>query len=226
MQQPQGFATNPSLVCRLRKSLYGLKQAPRAWYAKIDSFLLSPNFFRCKLDPNVYLKLFNGSLMIIVLYVDDLLITGSSQAEIASLKGAMNQAFSMIDLGLLSQFMGLEIAQTKSGIKVHQSKYALDLLIKFRIQDSKASKTPFLSGVKLEEDDSPPMVNNTLYRQLIGCLLYLTHTRPDLCMQSVLLLDSWISPMRSIGKQQRGSLALFREQGHMGFYIRPIMNLS
>ena len=116
--------------------------------------------------------------MIIVLYVDDLLITGSSNAEIASLKGAMNQAFSMTNLGLLSQFLGLEIAQNKAGIKVHQSKYALELLKKFIMKDCKASKTPFLSGVKLEEADSSPMVNNTLYRQLIGCLLYLTHTRP------------------------------------------------
>ena len=66
------------------------------------------------------MKLVNGSLMIIVLYVDELLITGSSKAEIDSLKGAMNQSFSMIDLGLLSQFWGLEIAQTKAGIKVHQ----------------------------------------------------------------------------------------------------------
>ena len=148
--------------------MYELKQAPRAWYAKID-------------NPNVYLKLVNGSLMIIVLYVDDLLIPGSSQVEIASLKGAMNQAFSMTDLGLLSHFLGLEIAQIKAGRKVHQSKYALDFLIKFRMQDCKASKTPFLSGVKLEEADSSPMVNNTLYRKLIGCLLYLTHTRPDIC---------------------------------------------
>ena len=87
--------------------------------------------------------------MIIVLYVDDLLITRSSKDEIASLKGAMNQAFSMTDLGLLSQFLGLEIAQTKAGIKVHQSKYALDLLKKIRMKDCKPSKTPFLSGVKL-----------------------------------------------------------------------------
>ena len=75
MQQPQGFATNPSLVCRLKKSLYGLKQALRAWYAKIDSFLLSLNFVRCNSDPNVYWKLIHGSLMIIFLYVYDLLIT-------------------------------------------------------------------------------------------------------------------------------------------------------
>ena len=89
MQNPQGFATNPSLVCRLKKSLYGPKQAPRAWYAKIDSFLLSPSFVRCNSDPNVYLKLIHDSLKIIVLYVDDLLITGSSKKEISSLKDAI-----------------------------------------------------------------------------------------------------------------------------------------
>ena len=94
MQQPQGLATDPSLVCRLKKYLYGLKQAPRAWYAKIDGFLLSLSFIRCKFDPNVYLKLIHGSLMIILLYVDDLLITGSSKKEIVYLKSAMNHAFS------------------------------------------------------------------------------------------------------------------------------------
>ena len=99
MQQPEVFFSNPYLVCRLNKSLYGLKQAPRAWYVKIDSFLLSLNFVRYKSDPNVYLKLINGSLIIIVLYFDDLLIIGSSKDDIASLKGAMNQAFSMTNLG-------------------------------------------------------------------------------------------------------------------------------
>ena len=106
MQNPQGFFTNPSLVCRINKSLYGLKQAPRAWYEKIDGFLLSLSFVWCKYDPNVYLNLMHGSLMIIFLYVDDLLITGSSKKQIASLKDAMNHAFSMTDLGLLSQFFG------------------------------------------------------------------------------------------------------------------------
>ena len=106
-------------MCRLNKSLYGFKQAPRAWYAKIDGFLLSLSFVRCKSDPNVYLKLNHGSLMIIVHYVYDLLITGSSKKEIAFLKEAMNHAFSMIDLGLLSQFLGMEIAQSQHEIKIH-----------------------------------------------------------------------------------------------------------
>ena len=96
-------------MCRLNKSLYGLKQAPSAWYAKIDGFLLSLSFVQCQSDPNVYLKLIHEYLMIIVLYVDDLLIIGSSKNEITSLKDAMNHAFSMTDLGLLRQFLGLEI---------------------------------------------------------------------------------------------------------------------
>ena len=98
--------------------------------------------------------------------MDDLLITESSKKEIASLKDAMNQAFSMTYLGLLSQFLGLEIAQPQHGIKVHQSKYALYFLNKFNMKYCKPSKTPFLSGVKLEEAGSSPMVNNTLYKAI------------------------------------------------------------
>ena len=118
MSQPKFFGSNPYLVCNLKKLFYGLKQALRAWYAKIDGFLLSLNFVRCKSDLNVYLKMINGYLMIFVLYVDDLLITGSSKKYISSLKDAMNHAFSMIDLGLLSQFLGLKIHQSQHGIKV------------------------------------------------------------------------------------------------------------
>ena len=103
--------------------------------------------------------------------MDDILITISSKKEISSLKDAMNHAFSMTDLGLLSQFLGLEISQSQHGIKVHQSKYASDFLTKFSMKDCNPGKTPFHSGVKLEEAGSSPMVNNTLYRQLIGCLL-------------------------------------------------------
>ena len=92
----------------------------------------------------------------------------------------MNHAFSMTYFGLLSQVLGLEIAQSQHRIKVHQSKYALYLLKKFNMEYCKPSKTPFLLGFKLEEAGSSPMVDSTLYRQLIGCLIYLTHTRPDI----------------------------------------------
>ena len=163
-------------MCRLKKSLYGIKNPPRDWYAKIDGFLLSHNFVRCKYDPNVYLKIIHGSLIIIVLYVDDLLMTGSSMKYISSLKDALNHAFSMTNLGLLSQFLGLKISQSTHGIKVHHSKYASDMLNKSSMEDCNPRKTPFISWVKLEEASSNPLVNNTLYMQLIGCLFHLTHT--------------------------------------------------
>ena len=114
--------------------------------------------------------------MIIVLYLDDLMITGISKKDISSLNDAMNHAFSMTYLGLLSQFLGREIAQSQHEIEFHQSKYASYFLNKFNMKDCKPRKTLFLSGVKLEEAGSSPMVNSKLYRKLIGCLLYLTHT--------------------------------------------------
>ena len=93
----------------------------------------------------------HGYLMIIVLYVDEPLIIGSSKKEIASLKDAMNHAFSMNDLRLLSQFLGLKIAQTKHGIKSHQSKYALDFLNKFNMKYCKLARLPFFQEFSLKK---------------------------------------------------------------------------
>ena len=110
MKQTEGFIDDPSLGCRLRKSLYGLKQAPRAWYSKMDAFLIFQKFERCKSDCNVYMQKKEGSLILIVLYVGDLFITRSSAAGLRSIKYALNKAFAMIDLGLLRQFIGLEVS--------------------------------------------------------------------------------------------------------------------
>jgi hypothetical protein len=129
MEQPQGYIQNSSLVCRLKKSLYGLKQAPRAWYAKMDSYLLSQNFIHCKSDPNVYMLRTSDSLLIIVLYVDDLLITGSSDSVIVAVKNVLHDRFSMTNMGPLHFFLGLEINQVDSRIKLSQEKYARDLLV-------------------------------------------------------------------------------------------------
>ena len=128
MEKPQGYMHNSSLVCKLKKSLYGLKQAPRAWYANMDSYL-SQNFVCCKSDSNVYFLKENDSLLIIVLYVDDLLITGSSAFVITKIKIALHKRFSMTDMGLLNFFLGLDINQSDStGITISQPKYARDIL--------------------------------------------------------------------------------------------------
>jgi hypothetical protein len=180
MEQPQGFMQDSSLVCRLKKSLYGLKKAPRAWYGKMDSYLLSQNFVRCKSDLNVYMLMTTDSLLLLVLYVDDLLIIGCSTSMIVAVNRILHDRFLMMNMGLLHFFLRLKISQDASGIKLSHAKYARDLLDRFHMIDYKSALNPFLSGVKLEDGEDTPLVDNTLYRQLVGSLLYLTHSRPYL----------------------------------------------
>eukprot|EP00253_Pinus_taeda_P021151 PITA_21151 len=181
MEQPIGFIqTDSSLVCRPKKSLYGLKQAPWAWYAKMDSFLSESSFSRCHSDNTVYTKKDGKSLIILVLYVDDLILTGSDSNLINHVKSSLKKKFEMTDLGHLHYFLGLQVLQSKEGIFLSQSKYASDLLRFFHMEDCKPGPSPFHSGVKLSINCTSPEVDATLYRQLVGKLLYLTHTHPDL----------------------------------------------
>ena len=117
IEQPPGYVqNNSSIVYRLMKSLYGLKQAPRAWYAKMDSFLLSTGFSRCHFDPNVYTKKEGNHLIILVLYVDDLILTRSDPKLLTHVKSSLKKKFEMSDLGHLRYFLGLQVFQTKEGI--------------------------------------------------------------------------------------------------------------
>jgi hypothetical protein len=117
VEQPPGFVQNDSiLVCRLKKSRYGLKQGPQAWYAKIDIFLLDINFSRCHSDLNVYTKKVGSHFIIISLYVDDLILTGSDPKLLTHVKSSLKKKFEMTDLGYLHYFLGLQVLQTKEGI--------------------------------------------------------------------------------------------------------------
>ena len=107
MKQPKGYIEDSSLVCKPRKYLYGIKQAPRAWYSKMDAFLMSHKFERCKSKCNVYMQKKEGSLLLIVFYVDELLITSRSDAGLRSIRSSLNKSFAMTDLGMLRQFIGL-----------------------------------------------------------------------------------------------------------------------
>jgi hypothetical protein len=178
MEQPQGFIQNSYLVCKLKKSLYGLNQAPRSWYAKMDSYLLSHDFVRCKSESNVYMLRTTNSVMILVLYVDDLLITPISASAISLVKYILHDRLSMTNMGPPHFSLGLEISQDASEIKLSQAKYVRDLLDRFHMTDCKSAPAPFLSGIRLEDDGDTPLVDNALYRQLVGSLLYLIHTCP------------------------------------------------
>eukprot|EP00253_Pinus_taeda_P006432 PITA_06432 len=211
MEQPIGFIQIDSiLVCRLKKSLYGLRQAPRAWYAKMDSFLLESGFSRCYSDNTVYTKKVGNSLIILVLYVDDLILTGSDPTLINHVKSSLKKKFEMTDLGHLHYFLGLQVLQSKEGISLSQSKYACDILRHFHMQDCKPAPSPFQSGVKLSVSCTSPEVDATLYRQLVGKLLYLTHTRLDLSFAFGLVARFMKNPRESHWKAAKRILRYVR----------------
>eukprot|EP00253_Pinus_taeda_P020646 PITA_20646 len=211
MEQPIGFIqTDSSLVCRLKKSLYGLKQAPRAWYAKMDSFLLESGFSKCHSNNTVYTKKVGKSLIILVLYVDDLILTGSDPNLINHVNSSLKKKFEKTDLGHLHYFLGLQVLQSKEGIFLSQSKYACDLLRHFHMEYCKSAPSPFQSGVKLSVTCTSPEVDATLYCQLVGNLLYLTHTRPDLSFAVGLVARFMQTPRESHWKAAKRILRYVR----------------
>jgi hypothetical protein len=143
IEQPEGFETfdRDSHVCRLKRALYGLKQAPRAWYTWIDSYFMGLGFTKSEADANLYQILVEGKLLIIVLYVDDLILTGDEKL-IHSCKDDLAKEFEMKDLGLLRYFLGLEIWQRDGELFVSQGKYAREILGKFHMEGCKPIDTP------------------------------------------------------------------------------------
>lgn len=145
VSQPPGFEVKgkENKVYKLRKALYGLKQAPRAWNKRIDQFLLQQQFVKCTNEHGIYSRYSNeNSYLIICLYVDDMLLTGTCEAEMEEFKRAMMTEFEMSDLGVLSYFLGIEFTATSRGMLLHQTKYACDVLKRFNMWDCNAATTP------------------------------------------------------------------------------------
>lgn len=183
IEQLEGFITHDNnYVCKLKKALYGLKQAPRAWYEHIDNYLSKLGYSKNEADPNIYFKMSKGEMVIIVLYVDDLLITGEDH-PIAKCKQELTNEFDMKDLGLLHYFLGLEVVQKENYIFLNQRKYTMDILTRFGMKECKPLTTPMETNLhKFKEDaaNSEP-TDSSYYRQLIGSLMFLVNTRPDIC---------------------------------------------
>lgn len=152
IEQPEGFVVHgkESHVSKLKKALYGLKQAPRAWYERIDRYLMGLGFSKNDVDSNLYFKVINGEALILILYVDDLLITGEDHLIIKCKELASE--FEMKDLGLLHYFLGLEVWQKSDGIILSQGKYTIDILKRFGMMDCKSMATPMETNLyKLRE---------------------------------------------------------------------------
>ncbi|CAN6310868.1 unnamed protein product [Urochloa humidicola] len=182
VQQPPGFAVagEEHKVLRLRKALYGLRQAPRAWNIKLDASLTSLGFTRSPSEHALYIKTTAHGRLIVGVYVDDLIITGSDQRDIDDFKGEMKTMFRMSDLGLLTYYLGIEVEQGRDAITLKQSAYARKLLERSGMTECKAYPTPMEEKIKLSKKSTAPKVDATEYRSLVGGLRYLVHTRPDI----------------------------------------------
>jgi hypothetical protein len=197
IKQPQGFEVEDTKnhVCKLKKDVYGLKQAPRAWYGRIDSCLTSLGFTKRKVNSNLYFNVMNDEHVILLLYVDDLFLTGEEN-PITDCKKKLTAEFEMKDLGLMHYFLGLEVCQSLEKIFLHQGKYAVEILNRFDMLECKSMNTPMETKMKLLVDTLSELVDATLYRQIIGSLMYLTNTRPDICFVVNTMSQFLVKPKR------------------------------
>lgn len=168
------------MVCKLQKSIYGLKQTSRQWFEKISHALLDFGLEQSKSDYSLFTKGRGDSFVALLVYVDDIIITGSSLTSIEALKSFLDAKFKLKDLGSLRYFLGLELARSSKGIYLSQRQYVLQLLEDMGMLASKAAKLPMDPNLQLRLSDGPFLADPSLYRRLIGRLLYLNVSRPDI----------------------------------------------
>ncbi|KAH0994296.1 hypothetical protein GBA52_018160 [Prunus armeniaca] len=182
MTQPPGFIdpSRPSYVCKLNKAIYGLKQAPRAWFHRMTCFLLSIGFVQSLADSSLFVHQFGGHTIYFLLYVDDIVITGSDDRILQSFIDALGRGFDIKDLGNLHYFLGLQVTSQNKGVHISQLKYAYDLLQKHDMLLSKPVSTPMSAKAILTSNDGDLLSNPSAFREIVGSLQYLTITRPDI----------------------------------------------
>lgn len=181
MRQPEGFIdkARPQHICKLTKAIYGLKQAPRSWYDRLKNTLLRWGFKNTQSDSSLFVLMNKQHITFLLIYVDDIIITGSNSSFLGSFIKQLNVMFALKDLGNLHYFLGVEVCRDAGGIYLKQTKYISDLLKKFSMENVSSCPTPMVTGRSLSEEVEL-MKNPTVYRRAIGALQYLTNTRPDI----------------------------------------------
>ncbi|XP_040999437.1 uncharacterized mitochondrial protein AtMg00810-like [Juglans microcarpa x Juglans regia] len=181
MRLPPGYLKKgDTRVCKLQKSLYGLKQASRQWNSKFIVALVELGFVQSKSDYSLFTKKTNDYFVALLVYVDDILLASSDLSVVQNIKHSLSTFFKLKDLGPIKYFLGMKIARFKKGISICQRKYALELIADIGLLASKPVNFPMDSHCRLSKSDGKLLEDTTAYRRLIGKLLYLTHTRPDI----------------------------------------------
>jgi hypothetical protein len=193
VDQPVGFVVGgeEEKVYLLKKVLYGLKLAPRAWYSRIDEHLLKHDFKKSLSESTLYTRNSNSDYIVVSLHVDDLFVTGNNPRMIGQFKAKIIKVFEMTDLGEMSYFLSMEVQQNQRGIFIGEQKYAKEILRKFKMEECKSMNMPMNLKEKFCKEDGADKVDEAIYRSLIGYLMYLTTTRPDI-MHAISLLSRFM----------------------------------
>ncbi|GJS16798.1 putative ribonuclease H-like domain-containing protein [Tanacetum coccineum] len=180
--QPKGFEDpfHPKHVYRVVKALYGLHQAPRAWYARLSTFLLKHNYRRGSIDKTLFIKKNSRDIILVQVYVDDIIFGSTNKAWCDEFEVLMKGEFEMSAMGELTFFLGLQVTQKSNGIFISQDKYVQDMLKKFDMVNVRSATTPFEATNPKSKEEPDEAVNVHLYRSMIGSLMYLTASRPDI----------------------------------------------
>ncbi|GJZ04654.1 retrovirus-related pol polyprotein from transposon TNT 1-94 [Tanacetum coccineum] len=181
VSQLEGFVDqdNPSHVYKLKKALYGLKQAPHAWYDMLSSFFISQQFSKGAVDLILFTRHARNDILLVQIYVD-IIFASTNTAMCDEFANQMTNKFKMSMMGQMSFFLGLQISQSPRGIFINQSKYAFEIVKKYGLNSTDSVDTPMIENKKLDEDLQRKQVDATLYRGMIGSLMYLIASRPDL----------------------------------------------
>ncbi|GJZ22928.1 putative ribonuclease H-like domain-containing protein [Tanacetum coccineum] len=182
VSQPPGFVDpdHPKKVYKVVKALYGLHQAPRAWYATLSTFLEKHGYKRGTIDKTLFIKRDKKDIMLVQVYVDDIIFGSTNKSWCDEFEALMKSRFQMSSMGELTFFLGLQVKQNKAGIFISQDKYVAEILKKFDLVNVKAAITPMETKVPLTKDEEAIDVDVHLYRSMIGSLMYLTASRPDI----------------------------------------------
>ncbi|PKU79054.1 Retrovirus-related Pol polyprotein from transposon TNT 1-94 [Dendrobium catenatum] len=216
MSQPPGFEDplRPDAVCKLQKSLYGLKQAPRQWFQKLSTVLQS-NGFRCsRSDPSLFIFTKLHTRIYILIYVDDIIITGNDQQHIQTILAELRSAFALKQLGQISLFLGIQVTRSNKGFFLSQAHYAQKLLEDAGLSTCKPAPTPIAPASKHQLPNSQPFQDAFLYRRLAGALQYLSITRPDIafavnqvCQQMQTPTDHDFQQLKRILRYVKGTIS-------------------
>jgi hypothetical protein len=188
---------HPDKVFKLNKALYGLKQAPRSSYDTLKEFLKSKGFKSGSLDSILFTKTYDGELFVCQIYVDDIIFGCTNKRYSDELSHMMQEQYQMSMMGELKFFLGLQICQQHNGIFISQEKYLKDCLKKFGVQDCKSYKTPMPTNGHLSSDENGEDFDQKVYHCMIGCLLYLCASRPDVMLSVCMCAYFQVAPKES-----------------------------